>query len=151
MVQRLLRKQGWIDDRARLIFKIPEHSNEPLSDSLTALVKACGQPYHELAKNLRVSGTTVHKYMHGMTTLFSITEEDSRKMQFLRKIADYFDVKPTYFREYRIVKLIEKLLDDPEMIDIMLELSKKSRQLKKFFYEDMHPFKELEIEDEWGK
>lgn len=135
MVVEILKRQGWIRNYDKEIFGIPEHSTEALDVSLTALVKAHNAPQQELAKELRVSGTTIHKYMTGAVRLFSIEEEDNRKMQFLRKLADYFDIKPTYFREYRIVKLLEILLDKPELIDIFLELAKKSAALIKRYKE----------------
>lgn len=144
MVVGILRHQGWITEAEKEAFGIPEHSSEPLDKSLTQLVQAGGTPYAKLAMEMRVSSTTIYKYMNGYTKLIEINEDISRKMKFLRKIADYFDIKPSYFREYRIVKLIEKMEENPELIDIFLELSKKAREVIRK-YNELNPYRDLNI------
>jgi hypothetical protein len=38
-------------------------------------------------------------------------------------IADYFDVKPSYFIEYRMYQLCKRIEYNPELVDVFLDLA----------------------------
>ena len=98
-------------------FGIPERSAEPFSESLGRLIKASGVGQQNLASALKVSNTTIHNYIKG----YRLNPE----RDFMLKIADYFDVKPTYFREYRTDILLDKLELHPDLIDVFLDLASR--------------------------
>ena len=98
-------------------YKIPEHSIEPFSEALGKIIKASGVGQQNLASAMRISNTTIHNYIHG----YRLHPEKD----FMIKIADYFDIKPTYFREYRIDILLDRLEVHPEMVDVFLDLASR--------------------------
>ena len=119
------------------VFGIPEHSLESFETSLTKIIKASGITHQMLAKAMKVSNTTIHNYMMGYRR--------NPKKDFMIKIADFFDIKPSYFREYRINLLIEKFEIFPVLIDIFLDLSIDPQRIKKVIaeYEKRNQFSNL--------
>ena len=96
-------------------FALPEHSNKLFKDSLTALVGASGITDKELCKAMHVSNTTIGNYRKGSRT--------NPKKDFMLRLSDFFDVKPSYFWEYRKLLLDEFLKLNPEMLDVHLDIS----------------------------
>jgi transcriptional regulator with XRE-family HTH domain len=95
-------------------YKINEHSVEPFGKALKTLVRASGITQAELGKALHVSSVTVYNYIHSYRR--------KPEIDFMRRIADFFDIKPTYFREYRIYLIEQKMIEYPEVIDIIFEV-----------------------------
>ena len=109
-------------NRDKLIgYGIPEHSNESFSKALKRLIGASSITQAELGKALKISGVTVSNYLHGYRV--------NPDMEFILRVADFFDVKPSYFREYRIIKLSDKLCEFPELIDVFLDLADDSKRV----------------------
>lgn len=121
------------------VYNIPEHSLEAFDVSLDKIIKASGITHQILAKAMKVSNTTIHNYVYGY-------RRDPKK-DFMIRIADFFDIKPSYFREYRINLLIEKFEIFPEIIDIFLDLSVNPGRIKKVIkeYEERNRFSNLKI------
>ncbi len=99
------------------VYKLPEHSNKLFKDSLTALMKASGITDKELCRALRVSNTTIGNYRKGRDGY------TNPKKIFMIKIADFLDIKSSYFWEYRKLLLDEYLKLNPEMLDVHLDIS----------------------------
>lgn len=102
-------------------YEIPECSNKPFSEAFSEIIKASGVGQQHLASALRVSNTTVFNYTKG----YRVNPEKD----FIIKIADYFDVKPSYFREYRIDILLDRLELYPELIDVFLDLASRPKTI----------------------
>ena len=109
------------------VYKIPEHSLESFEDSLTKIIKASGITQQELSKAMKISNTTIHNYLMGYRR--------NPTKEFMIKMADYFDIKPSYFREYRIRLLMDRFEMFPELIDIFLDLSTNPQRIKKIINE----------------
>jgi len=120
-------------------YGIPEHSLEAFDESLTKIIKASGITHQILAKAMKTSNTTIHNYTHGYRR--------NPEKDFMIRIADFFDIKPSYFREYRINLLIDKFEIFPEIIDIFLDLSVNPGRIKKVIkeYEERNRFSNLKI------
>lgn len=118
-------------------YGIPEHSLEAFEVSLGKIIKASGITHQILAKAMKVSNTTIHNYMEGYRR--------NPTKDFMVRIADFFDIKPSYFREYRINLLIEKFEIFPEIVDIFLDLSVNPGRIKKIIkeYEQRNRFSNL--------
>ena len=97
------------------IHNIPEHSQDDFDVSLRLLMAAASITQRELSRFLKTSNVTIHNYVTGKRKWPDI--------KLMRKIADYFDVKPSYFKEYRIYQLEERLAKHPKLIDIFLDLA----------------------------
>jgi transcriptional regulator with XRE-family HTH domain len=117
------------------VYKLPEHSNKPFSDSLTALVNASGITDKELCRAMRVSPTTIGNYRKGA--------RNHPKKEFMIRLADFFDIKPSYFWEYRKLLLEDSLKLNPEMLDVHLDIStapqrvlQEYRRAKELSYQD---------------
>ncbi len=96
-------------------YDLPEHSNKLFKDSLTMLINAGGITDKELCKAMHVSNTTIGNYRKGARA--------NPKKNFMIRLADFFDVKPSYFWEYRKLLLDEFLQLNPEMLDVHLDIS----------------------------
>lgn len=94
---------------------IPEHSLDPIEKSLGVLIHYSYLTHRQLAKAMKVSPVTIHNYLHGNRT--------NPEPEFMRKLADFFDVKPSYFLEYRLWLLSERLSRFPELVDVFLDLA----------------------------
>lgn len=97
-----------------VVFKIPEHSNEPFHRALRKLMIAKNITTTMLAHKFKRSSTTINKYLIG---------EFKPKDDFMIEVALFFDINPNYFREFRLHKLIDKLYDRPTLIDIFLDIT----------------------------
>jgi len=112
-------------------YHIPEHCNEPFSKALTKLFRASPITQNELGKALHVSGATVSNYLHGYR--LNPTKE------FILEVSELFDIKPSYFREYRIMQLNDKLCEYPELIDCFLDLADDSKRVIKEYKQVINP------------
>ena len=108
-------------------YKIPEHSLESFESSLTKIIKASSITQQELGKAMKITNTTIHNYMMGY--------RKNPTKDFMIRLADYFDIKPSYFREYRIGLLMDRFDMFPELIDIFLDLSTNPERIKKIINE----------------
>lgn len=114
-----------------MAYGIPEHSTESFSKAFKRLVGASSITQAELGKALKISSVTVCNYIHGY--------RNNPDMEFILKVADFFDVKPSYFREYRIIKLNDKLCEYPELIDVFLDLADDSKRIIKEYKQILEP------------
>src|SRR4030065_1291627 len=89
-------------------YGIEEHSLEDFGTALGKIIRASNITHQVLAKAIKVSNTTIHNYIKGYRR--------NPTKEFIIKIADYFDVKPSYFREYRMFQLYERFDMLPELI-----------------------------------
>ena len=121
------------------VYKIPEHSLESFEVSLNKIIKASSITQQELSKAMKISNTTIHNYLMGYRR--------NPTKEFMIKMADYFDIKPSYFREYRIRLLMDRFEMFPELIDIFLDLSTNPQRIKKIINEwiKRNQFEDLEI------
>lgn len=103
-------------------YNLPEHSNKPFSESLTQLIRGSGITDLELCKAMRVSNTTIANYRKGKPG-------HKPKKEFIQRLADFFDIKPSYFWEYRKFLLEEYLEKNPEMLDVFLDISTTPRRI----------------------
>jgi transcriptional regulator with XRE-family HTH domain len=94
---------------------IPEHSLDCFADSLSRIIKASGITQKELSKALRCSNTTIANYCDGTRR--------KPEPKFIQEISDFFDVKPSYFREYRMYQLCKRIENNPELIDVFLDIA----------------------------
>ena len=108
-------------------YKIPEHSLEDFGESLNKIIKASSITQQELSKAMKISNTTIHNYMMGYRR--------NPTKEFMIRLADYFDIKPSYFREYRIRLLMDRFEMFPELIDIFLDLATNPQRIKKIINE----------------
>ncbi|MDD5013840.1 MAG: helix-turn-helix transcriptional regulator [Atribacterota bacterium] len=111
-----------IDKNHMETYEIEEHSLEDFGNALNKIIKASGITHQVLAKALKVSNTTVHNYIMGYRR--------NPTKEFIIKIADYFDVKPSYFREYRMFQLYERFDMFPELIDVFIDLAMNPTRVK---------------------
>jgi len=120
------------------VYKIPEHSLESFEVSLTKIIKASSITQQELGKAMKITNTTIHNYMMGY--------RKNPTKDFMIRMADYFDIKPSYFREYRIRLLMDRFEMFPELIDIFLDLSTNPQRIKKIINEwiKRNQFEDLE-------
>jgi len=120
------------------VYKIPEHSLESFELSLTKIIKASSITQQELGKAMKITNTTIHNYMMGY--------RKNPTKDFMIRMADYFDIKPSYFREYRIRLLMDRFEMFPELIDIFLDLSTNPQRIKKIINEwiKRNQFEDLE-------
>lgn len=120
-------------------YGIPEHSLESFDASLGKIIKASGITHQILAKAMKISNTTIHNYMMGYRR--------NPTKDFMIRLADFFDIKPSYFREYRTGLLIEKFEIFPELVDIFLDLSVNPGRIKKVIkeYEERNRFANLKF------
>jgi len=106
-------------------YGIKEHSRKPFGQALKDLANISGIPQPILGKALKVSATTIHNYFNGYRT--------KPDLDFIRRCADFFDVRPSYFREYRIHIVNERLIEFPELIDIIqIALSDPKKLIRDF-------------------
>ena len=119
------------------VYKIPEHSLEDFEGSLNKIIKASSITQQELSKAMKISNTTIHNYLMGYRR--------NPTKEFMIRLADYFDVKPSYFREYRMGLLMDRFEMFPELIDIFLDLAINPMRIKKIIteYEKRNQFVDL--------
>lgn len=120
-------------------YSIPEHSLEPFAKSFSRLIGACGRLQAEVSKKLNVSPVTVSNYLHGY--------RKNPDENFILKVSALFDVKPSYFREYRIMKLNEKLYEYPELIDVFIDLSDDSRRVIREYKNVLNPLDSITLKE----
>lgn len=96
-------------------YSLPEHSLETFADSLAKVIKASGITQKELSRALRITNTTIGNYCNG--------DRRKPKPEFMIDIADYFDIKPSYFLEYRMYQLCKRIENNPELVDVFLDLA----------------------------
>jgi transcriptional regulator with XRE-family HTH domain len=108
-----------IDRLKTWAYDIPEHSIEPMDKSLKRLLGATGYSYVKLAKRINVANTTIYHYVNGMR------KPDNKIMEDIAKV---FDIKPSYFLEYRINEITEYLVKNPELADIFLDIASDPRE-----------------------
>jgi transcriptional regulator with XRE-family HTH domain len=118
-------------------FEIEEHSLENFGEALLKVIRASGIKHQVLAKAMKVSSTTIHNYI--------IRERRNPKREFIVKIADYFDIKPSYFKEYRLYQLDDRFDMFPELIDIFIDLSMNPQRIKGIIkaYKERNPYENL--------
>lgn len=95
-------------------FEIPEHSLETYDKALKKLMGATGYTEAKLACRTGLSTTSIYHYLH------SLRKPDNTIME---NIAKVFDIKPSYFLEYRINGLVDFLKRTPKLVDIFLDIS----------------------------
>ena len=61
--------------------------------------------------------------------------------EFMSKIAEFFDIKPSFFYEYRMIQLMERLEKTPELIDVFLDISSNPGELISA-YKNCNPYHE---------
>jgi transcriptional regulator with XRE-family HTH domain len=119
-------------DRDKLMaYGIPEHNTEAFSKAFKRLVGTSSITQAALGKALKISSVTVFNYLHGY--------RNNPDMEFILSVSDFFDVKPSYFREYRIIKLNDKLCEYPELIDVFLDLADDSKRVIREYKEILNP------------
>lgn len=116
-------------------FNIPEHSTESFDLTLHKIMGATGHTQWTLSKALGVSNTTVSNYLLGKRRMVSGEKEIREKMEMMRLIADELDIKPTFFLEYRIILLNEKLKLYPELVDMFLDIATEPKTAIKWYEE----------------
>jgi len=99
-------------------YELPEHSNKLFNESLTALINASGITDKELCRAMHVSNTTIGNYRKGSRGIKKIPRKE-----FMQRLSDFFDIKPSYFWEYRKLLLDESLYLNPNMLDVHLDIS----------------------------
>jgi len=114
-------------------FGILEHSRKPFGQALKDLAGISGISQPELGKALHVTATTIHNYFHGYRT--------NPDIEFMRRCADFFDVKPSYFKEYRINLINEKLSEFPELIDIIATSLSDPKKLIREYKDEYEDYK----------
>ena len=115
-------------------YNIEEHSKKPFGQALKILASAADITQPPLAKALKVTATTIHNYYNGYRT--------KPDLDFILRCADFFDVKPSYFREYRINQINEKLVEYPELIDIVSRALSDPEKLIKDFKDEHDEYKQ---------
>lgn len=95
-------------------FTIPEHSIEPLDRSLKKLMGATGYSEGGLAKRIGISTTSIYHYLHALR---------KPKDSVMERLARAFDIKPSYFLEYRLNELCDYLNRNPKLLDIFLDIA----------------------------
>ena len=111
-----------LDKECMKAYEIEEHSIKDFGDALLKIIGASGITRQVLAKALKVTNTTIHNYIIG--------ERRNPTKEFIIKIADYFDLKPSYFREYRMFQLYERFDMFPELIDVFIDLAMNPGRVK---------------------
>lgn len=101
--------------------ELHEHSNKLFAESLTELINASGVTDMELCRGMRVSNTTIGNYRRGA--------RNHPSKDFMIKLSDKFDVRPSYFWEYRKLVLDEYLELNPDMLDVFLDLSTTPKRI----------------------
>jgi len=96
-------------------YNIDHHSREPFGKALKRLRDITGLTQNELGKLLGITGVTINNYEHGY--------RKNPEPDFVVSVATCFDIKPTYFREYRIYKLLQRLNEYPGLIDLFLDIA----------------------------
>lgn len=126
-----------LNKKKQKIYEIPEHSKELIEQSLRKLMDASGINGVNLAKFLKVSNTTITNYINGYRR--------NPDKDFLIRLADYFDVKPSYFIEYRIRILLDRIELFPELLDIFLDLAQEPKLIVDKWND------EIKYRDKWSK
>jgi len=98
----------------REIFNIPKYSDKEFRESLRDLLNASGATPVILCEYLGGSLDLVNRYIYGEVEI---------PIDRLPPIAKFFGIESSYFLEYRVNKLFKKLEDNPDLIDIFLELA----------------------------
>ena len=96
------------------VFEIPEHSLETLDKALKKLMGATGYTEGKLSQRVGLSTTAIYHYLH------ALRKPDNNIME---KIAKTFDVKPSYFLEYRLNELCDYCKRQPKLVDIFLDIA----------------------------
>ena len=110
-----------ITDKKMWAFAIPEHSLDCFAISLTRIIKASGITQKALAFELKKSNTTIMYYCDG-------TRRNPDE-KFIHDICDFFDLKPSHFLEYRIMQLNKRIENNPELVDVFLDLATNSKRI----------------------
>lgn len=103
------------------VYQIPEHSIKPISESLPLIIKAAGCTHKELAKALNVSSQTITNYCDG--------SRRNPTPEFMIEIADFLNIMPSYFLEYRIHQLEKRFKFNPELVDVFLDLATTPKRI----------------------
>lgn len=116
-------------------YDLPEHSLEVFALALHKLMGATNHTQWTLSKALGVSNTTISNYLLGRRDMCAGVKATRDKMDFMRMIADELDIRPTYFLEYRIILLYEKVKDYPKLVDIFLDLASDPKKMVEWYEE----------------
>ena len=99
-------------------------------DELVNGLSQLGQPFMRFSRNqligsfgreLGFSPEHVRKMLKGERT-------PSREL--LEAIAQFFEVPPTYFREYRELELLKRIREDVELLDILYDIASNEEELR---------------------
>lgn len=87
----------------------PAYSAEPFATAVAGLLKRRGMTQRELANAIHVNQSTISRAMGGHTV--DPRWRQPLTVELMESIADALDVRPTYFAEYRSMKLGQVVTD----------------------------------------
>jgi len=98
-----------ITKKRRELFELPEQSSEEFRISFRKIVGASGIAQKELANIMRCSEGDLYEYT-GKD--YHSTGNPLFKKFYIKKISEFFNIDPCYFKEYRENETMEKILAD---------------------------------------
>jgi len=98
---------------------VPEKSKENFSRALKLLMGIGGVTVHDIAKYLKVSWVYIDRIIKGKVPHSNTT---------LMGVVEYFQIEPSYFREYRLQRLRGILSIHPELLSLFMRLARNPQK-----------------------